>query len=103
MTDKGQGDAVLRPGGARRLLAGGGKGMSDDERALLVALLEVDADSLDEEERAAVAKLKAQVKGYDTDALAQAVSHMVTAKAKKGRKLKWPELKRVLRRLAIKK
>jgi hypothetical protein len=87
---------VLSPGGARRLLEGR-EDLTDDERALLLALASVDAEagrSLDENERAALDELKAQMEGYDAEELAQAVQHMVTAKPRKGHRLKWPALKR---------
>ena len=92
-----QGKSVLQPDGVKRLLEGGGEDMTDDERALLLALIGVEADSLDENERAALDKLKEQVEGYDTDELVQAVEHMVTAEPRRTRKLKWPDLKRMLR------
>ena len=65
----------------------------DEERALLVAMAEVEAANLSEDEREAVEKLRDQVEDYDPDELSRAVEHMMSAKAKKGRKLKWPELK----------
>jgi len=88
---------VFRPGGGRQLLEGGGEDLTDDERALLLALASVDIEaggSLDARDRAALDKLKTQVEHYDAEALARAVKHMVTAKAKEDRKLEWPELKR---------
>lgn len=88
--------AVFRPGGARRLLEGK-EGLTDDERALLLALAGVDAEAgkgLDQQERAALDKLKAQVEGYDAEELARAVEHMVTAKPREDQKLEWPELRR---------
>ena len=91
-----QEEPVFRPDGARRLLEVG-EGLTDDERALLLAVIGADAEAgrgLDEDERTALDKLKAQVEGYDTQELAQAVKHMVTAKPRKGHKLRWPELKR---------
>ena len=87
---------VLSPDGARRLLEGR-EDLTDDERALLLALASVDAEvggSLDEKERAALDELKAHMEGYDAEELAQAVQHIVTAKPRKGRRLKWPALKR---------
>jgi hypothetical protein len=85
---------VSRPGG---LLEEGGEGLTDDEQALLLALLSVDAEigeNLDEEKRAALDELRAQLEGYDPEELAQAAKHVVKAKSRKGRKLEWPELKR---------
>ena len=88
---------VLSPGGASRLLEGSGEDMTDDERALLLAMIGVDTEagrSLEESEHAALDRLKAQVEDYDADELARAVRHMVTAKPRGSRKLEWPKLKR---------
>jgi hypothetical protein len=96
MAEDRRGEGVLSPDGARRLLEGE-QGLTDDERALLLALVGVDAETgrqLDGNERAALDELKAQMEGYDAEELAQAVKHIVTAKPRKGRKLKWPKLKR---------
>jgi hypothetical protein len=87
-------ESVFNPKGVKKLLKGGGKKLTDEERALLVAMAEVEAANLSEDEREAVDKLRAQVEDYDPDELSRAVEHMMSAKAKKGRKLKWPELKR---------
>lgn len=94
--DKQEG-SVFRPGGASRLLDNIGEDLTDDERALLLALIGVDAQaegSLADKDHAALDKLKTQVQGYDVDELARAVKHMVTAKPQESRKLKWPTLKR---------
>lgn len=84
---------VFRPGVTRKLLQSGGN-LSDDERALLLALAQVEADHLTEKERAAMEELKSQVEEYDTEELTRAVEYMVTAKPKEGTKLEWPELKK---------
>jgi len=71
--------------------------MTDDERALLLALIGVEAQagqSLTEQDHVALDRLKAQVQDYDADALSQAITHVVTAKPSEGRKLEWPELRR---------
>jgi hypothetical protein len=97
MTKDKREEPVFRPDGARRLLEGGGEDLTDDERALLLALIGVDAETgkgLEEQEHAALDKLKAQVEGYDAEELAQAVKHVVTAKSREAKKLEWPELKR---------
>ena len=91
-------ESVFNPEGVKKLLKGGGKKLTDEERALLVAMAEVEAANLSEDEREAVEKLRDQVEDYDPDELSRAVEHMMSAKAKKGRKLKWPELKRRRRR-----
>ena len=92
---------VFRPGGAKKLLEHAGKDMSAEEQALLLVLIDSDAEageSLDESERAALEKLRADIEGYDTEELAHAVKHIVSAKPKKGKKLQWPELSSILRR-----
>ena len=86
--------SVFHLKGARWLLEGGGESLTDDERALLLAMIEVDAENLNERERAAVDKLKA----YDTNELAQAVARMVTAKPREDRKVEGPELERKRRK-----
>lgn len=102
MTKDEQEKSVLRPEGARRLLEGKGDDLTNDERALLLAFLEVDGSKLDEQERAALDKLKTQVEGYDAGDIAQAVQHMIKAEPVEGRKLEWPELKGKRRRGATK-
>lgn len=87
---------VLSPDGVRKLLKDGGESLAQDERALLLAMLSVDAEtgeSLSEEERAALDRLMARLEGYDAGELTQAVKHLVTAKPRTDRKLEWPELK----------
>jgi hypothetical protein len=86
-------ESILSPRGIQKLLSGDGKKLTDDERALLLALTRVEASALSEEERAALETLESQVEGYDTNDLAQAVEHMVTAEPVKGRRMEWPELK----------
>jgi hypothetical protein len=97
MMTKAKEESVLRPEGLRRLLEeGGGEDLTDDERALLLALIGADAEigrSLSEEELAALEKLREQVEGYDAEELAQAIKHMVRSQSREGRRLKWPELK----------
>lgn len=94
--------SVLSPEGIRELLEGGVDNLTEDECALLLALISVETEAgtvLNEEERAAVEKLKAQVEGYDAEELTQAMKHLVTAKSREGRKLEWPGLKQRLRKL----
>lgn len=89
--------SVLSPDGVRKLLKDGGGSLTQDERALLLAMLSVEAEtgeSLNEEERAALDRLMARLESYDAGELAQAVKHLVTAKSRADRKLEWPELKR---------
>ncbi len=87
---------VFNPEGIQRLLAeDGGRDLNDDERALLLALVDADTATgreLTGEEHAALDKLRGQVGDYDASELAQAVRHMVTSKPRESRKLKWPKL-----------
>jgi hypothetical protein len=92
-----QGKSVLSSDGARKLIEEGGENLTEDERALLSALLSVEVETgaeLSEEERAALNGLMDKLEAYDVDDLMQAVKHLVTAKSRKGHKLKWPELGR---------
>ena len=94
--DKGK-KPIFHPGGVSQLLDSHGKDMTDDERALLLALIGVEAQagqSLTEQDHVALDRLKAQVQDYDADALSQAIAHVVTAKPSEDRKLEWPELRR---------
>lgn len=89
--------SILSPNGIRKLLQDGGKSLSQDEQALLLAMLNVDAETgsnFSDEERAALDELAARLEGYDAGELAQAVKHLVTAESRTDRKLEWPELKR---------
>jgi hypothetical protein len=86
--------SILQPDGIKRLRARGKRKLDDDQRALVLALAEVEADRLSEEERTALDEMKAQVKEYDTEDLARAVEHMVSAEAAADRKMDWPELKK---------
>lgn len=100
MTKDQPGSQVLNPNGARKLLEGGMEELSDDERALLLAMMGVEAETgkdLGEEARAAMEALGAQLEGYDADELAQAVKHMVSAEPRGDRELEWPDLKDKLR------
>ena len=49
------------------MLDGSSKRENDDKRALLAALIEVDADALDEQELAVEEKLREQTKGRDRE------------------------------------
>lgn len=89
--------SVLSPNGIRKLLDDKGESLTDDERALLLALLSVDAETggtLTGQDRSAMDELMAGLEGYDAGELARAVKQLVTAKSRQDRKLEWPELKR---------
>ncbi|NLE43740.1 MAG: hypothetical protein GX620_03365 [Chloroflexi bacterium] len=97
---------VFNAPSARRLLKGGGKGLTEDERAMVVAMAEVDIASgaqLDEESRAILAKLKAGLKDYNVDELEQAIHRLVTAEPRGEHPLDWSDLKRSRRKKAPRK
>jgi hypothetical protein len=95
-------EPVFSPEGIRRLLAEGGeRDLNEDEKALLLALVEADSEtgrSLSEKELAALESLKSQVEGYDAEEVIQAVKHMITGQAREGARLEWPELEREWRK-----
>jgi hypothetical protein len=96
MTTENKSGQVLRSDGIQKLLEGGVDNLSNDERALLLALIGAEAESgreLSEEERSAMKSLADQIEGYDAGDLARAVEHMVKAKTREGEKLDWPDLK----------
>lgn len=89
---------VLRPEGARKLLESDPEDLSDEERALLLALISAEEETghqISEEEQAAVARLREQL-GDDAEALIGAVKQMVTAETKEAPALDWSELKKRL-------
>jgi hypothetical protein len=90
-------EPAYRSGDIRRLVESCGADLTEDERALLLVLIEVDEETLDEQDRAALAELREQVHDYDVKELSQAVEHMLTANPRKGKKLDWPGLRRRLK------
>ena len=66
--------------------------LSPEERALLLAVADLDVKSgrkLSAEEQAALDELAAQAEGYDPEEIEQAVQHMVEAKSKR-KVVDWP-------------
>ena len=97
MTDK---DTLMAAGKARWLLEGGIDELDEEERALLLALVSLEADTgrtLSDEERAALDEIVARA-GVDGKEITRAVKHMVEAKTKRDHQLDWSALKARLRR-----
>ena len=97
MTDQ---DNLMIEGKAQWLLDGGIEKLDDDERALLLALVSLEADTgrtLTSEEQAALDQIVERT-GMDGQDITRAVRHMVEAKPSKGKKLDWSDLKRRFRR-----
>lgn len=102
MTKDRREEPVFSSEGIRRLLAeGGAEDLNDDEKALLLALVEADSEtgrSFSERELAALESLKSQVEGYDAEEVVQAVKHMITGQTREGKRLEWPELEQERRK-----
>lgn len=97
MTDE---ESLMIAGKARWLLEGGAQELSAGERALLLALAQLEADSgrkVTEEEKEALDRI-ASTQSFDAAEIARAVQQMKTAEAKKERKLDWSEVKNRLKR-----
>jgi hypothetical protein len=93
-------DRIMAAGKARWLLEGGVDRLDEEERALLLALVSLEADTgreLDKEEKEALDKILERV-GVDGEEIARAVRQMVEAEPKKSPKLDWSALKDRLRR-----
>lgn len=90
MTSPKQENPVLHPDKVRKLLDKGD--LTEDESALLLAMIGVDTESLSEEEQNAMDTLKEQLEGYDPEELMEALEHVTTAESNKDRELEWPEL-----------
>ena len=89
-------DPLFAKGKAQWLLENARK-LTPDQRALLLALTNLDVASgheLTPEERAALDERSAQVEGYDAAEIQQAMKHMVEAQTKR-KVVDWPkDLKR---------
>ena len=97
MTDE---DKLMGEGKARWLLEGGIDKLDEEERALLLALVSLEAGTgrnLTEEEQKALDQIITST-GMDGEEIARSVRHMVEAKAATNRKLDWSALKNRLRR-----
>ena len=93
-------DTLMVAGKARWLLEGGIDELSEGERALLLALARLEADTgreVTEEEKKVLDEI-VERSGSDGDDIARAVKHMVEAKATNNRRLDWSALTRRIRR-----
>lgn len=95
MTRKRQ-ESVFNPGQADWVKEQATKGLSRDQRALLLALTQLEAElgrELSAEERAAVESLAESLEGYDPEKIKEAVHQMVNDPSDPDRKTSWSELK----------
>ena len=92
VTKKKQEATLFSAGKARWLLDNVGK-LDEDQRALLLAIAELDKDTgrtLTDEERAAMDKLAAKTQSFDAAEIQSAVQKMVKGKAKRKPVKGWP-------------
>ncbi len=85
-------EPLFAAGKAKWLLKNARK-LTPDQRALLLALADLDVQAgrqLSDEERAALEELASQVEGYDATEIEQAMRHMVEAKTKR-KVVEWPK------------
>ncbi len=91
-----QDDPLFAKGKAKWLLENARK-LTPDQRALLLALADLDVVAgrqLTSEERAALEELSTQTEGYDPNDIQRAIQHIVEAKTKR-KVVDWPkDLKR---------
>lgn len=87
---------IFRPGKARWLQRRGAKALTAEEQALLLALVQLEADlghTLSEEELAAVEALAGQMEEFDPQDIARAIRQMIEAPADPQRRTSWSELR----------
>ncbi len=87
-----QDDPLFAKGKAKWLLENARK-LTPDQRALLLALADLDVVAgrqLTSEERAALEELSTQTEGYDPNDIQRAIQHIVEAKTKR-KVVDWPQ------------
>ena len=92
---KNQKDNLLNPGKARWLQDQGAKALDEAQKALLLALTQLEKDlgrNLSDEEKNALDSLANQLKEHDIDYIRNAVQQMVTKPADPDRQIDWPEI-----------
>jgi hypothetical protein len=85
-------ESLFSTGKAKWLLENARK-LSPDQRALLLAMADLDVQAgrtITPEDRAALDELAAQVEGYDPGEIERAMKHMVEAKATH-QAIEWPD------------
>ena len=89
-------DPVFSPGKADWIQDEGAQHLDRDQKALLLALTQLEAEigrHLSEEERAAIDALADPQEGFDPAAIKRAVRQMVNAPTDPDRTVSWTELK----------
>lgn len=96
MTDEKE-SPVFNPGKADWVQEEGAERLDPDQKALLLALAQLEAElgrGLSEDEVSAVEKLAGELRGFDPGEIKAAVHQMVTEPADPERKVSWPDLKK---------
>jgi hypothetical protein len=99
MTDKEQ-DSVFNPGQADWVQKKATKDLDNDQRALLLAMAQLEAEighELSPDERSAIESLAGQLGGFDAQEIQEAIAKMVNQPADPHRKTTWSELKKHMR------
>ncbi|MGC9347063.1 MAG: hypothetical protein ACP5JG_02900 [Anaerolineae bacterium] len=89
-------DRVFNPGKADWVQEEGSDRLDPDQKALLLAFTQLEAElgcGLSEKEVAAVQTLTDEIQGFDPQEIKAAVHQMVTEPADPERKVSWPDLK----------
>ncbi len=99
MTDNEQ-DTVFNPGQADWVQRKAAKDLNEDQRALLLAMVQLEAEighELPPNERSAMDALVGQLDGFDAKEIQDAIAKMVNQPADPNRKTSWSELKKHMR------
>ena len=96
MTDDEQ-DTVFNPGQADWVEKKAAKDLDKDQRALLLAMVQLEAEighELGPDERSAIESLAGQLDGFDAQEIRKAIAQMVNQPADPNRTTSWSELKK---------
>ncbi len=89
-------EGLFRPGKARWLQESGNE-LTPEQRALLLAMAQLESElgrELSPDEQAAIAKLSAELTGYDSSDITRAVKQVVETPTDPKRRTDWSELRR---------
>lgn len=99
MTDNDK-DSVFNPGQADWVQKKSATDLDKDQRALLLAMAQLEAETgheLSPDERSAIESLVGQLEGFDAEEIQKAITKMVNQPADPDRKVSWTELKKHIR------
>jgi len=99
MTDDEQ-DTVFNPGQADRVEKKTAKDLDKDQRALLLAMVQLETEighELSPDERSAIESLAGQLDGFQAQEIKKAIASMVNQPADPNRQTSWSELRKHMR------